>query len=127
MLDLHSVGMTKEMLAVYLDSLDDLAFSFLCMNDGVPFACFGVQFTDTNKANTFFICTEECFEKHGKWVTLQVIKVLRKNIVNFPELELSLYSGSHNDVAHRWFETIGFAKDLYYPSYKLVRYVYERN
>ena len=123
--DLQAFDMSEQDLTELLEYLDNVSFSCLCVDDtGEPFACFGAMFEEMNVARTFMLCTEDCFSKHGKWVTLQIVKYLRRNKATFPDVRLELYSGNQNSRAHKWFEMMGFERDDGFSHEKQVKYVY---
>jgi len=123
--DLHSLEMTEQDLVNFLDYLDTVNFACIALNDGVPFACYGALFEDFDSARTWMLCTDECFAKHGKWITLQVAKYIKRNKSMFPEVTLELYSGNQNHRAHRWFEMLGFVLDDSFIHDKQVKYLYK--
>jgi hypothetical protein len=124
--DMKALGLSTDDLKRYLVMLDSATFTFLAVDDDEPFAAFGVSFTDFNECETFMICTESCFEKHGRWVTVQIIKALKSDHKDlFPELTINLYSANEESAA-KWFKTIGFCKDNDYTDKNIARFVYRR-
>jgi hypothetical protein len=125
--DMAALGITEEQVRQYLKSLDDTLFAFLAVDErGEPFATFGITFYALDLCESFMICTDECFEKYGKWVTVQIIRLLKSDRLDpFPGVKIEMYTGNESTAA-KWFETIGFCKDNDYTNDKVSKYVYRR-
>jgi hypothetical protein len=125
--DMAALGLTEEAVRRYLKSLDDALFAFLAVDeDGEPFATFGIAFDDIDQCHSFMICTDDCFEKYGKWVTVQIIRLLKSDRLDpFPNVKIEMYTGNASTAA-KWFETIGFCKDNDYTNDKVSRFIYRR-
>jgi hypothetical protein len=122
--DLQAFDMNEQDLVKFLDYLDNVSFACIAVEDGVPFACYGAMFEEFDRATTWMLCTDDCFGKHGKWITLQVAKYIRRNKALFPDVTLELCSGNQNHRAHRWFELLGFVLDESFSHPKQVKYLY---
>jgi hypothetical protein len=125
--DMAALKMDQAMLERFLERLDDALFSWLGVDEnGEPFAAFGICFNDLQHAFSFMVCTEECFARHGRWVTVQIARLLHSDRLDpFPGIEVELIT-ANDETAAKWFETIGFCKDNDYTNEHTARYIFRR-